>query len=291
MTVAFVIGACGGAADDASRTDTPASPRPTQTAVPSPPAPGNYALALEHDDEDRGYLLHVPETYDPSARPPLVLAFHSRPSAPRQMELISGLSEKADQEGFVVAYPEGIRGRSFNTETDSPDDVGFASALIDEITQTWGTDPDRVYATGMSNGAQMVYRLAAEMGGRLAAIAPVSGAPMDPSRIDPATPVSLVTFTGTADPVAAPAAKGLDTWLQRASCSDPTVRTLDDGTAEIATAVCDDGTDVVWYSITGMGHSWPGDARVAGADATVPVVATDVMWDFFEQHPRARGAS
>jgi polyhydroxybutyrate depolymerase len=129
------------------------------------------------------------------------------------------------------------------------------------------------------------------MGGRLAAIAPVSGAPVEPSRIDPATPVSLVTFTGTADPVATPAAEGLDTWRRRASCADPTVRTLDDGAAQIATSVCDDGTDVVWYSITGMGHSWPGDARVAGADVTVPVVATDVMWDFFEQHPRARGAS
>ena len=36
----------------------------------------------------------------------------------------------------------------------------------------------------MSNGAEMVYRMSAEMGGRLAAIAP-------------ATPMSLITFTGT----------------------------------------------------------------------------------------------
>jgi polyhydroxybutyrate depolymerase len=136
------------------------------------------------------------------------------------MELLSGLGEKADQEGFLVAYPEGIPGRSFNTETDSPDDVGFTGALIDEITMIWGTDPDRVYATGMSNGAEMVYRLAAEMGGRLATIAPVSGAPTDPGQIGPATPMSLVTFTGTADgAVAIPAAEGLETWRERAGCS------------------------------------------------------------------------
>jgi len=292
MTVAFLVGACGEAADEPTAgVTTPASPGPTLAAVPAPPAPGTYALALDHGGEARRYLLHVPETYDPPARPPLVLAFHSRPSTPMVMELVSGLSEKADQEGFVVAYPEGIRGRSFNTETDSPDDVGFTGALIDEITTTWGTDPDRVYATGMSNGAQMVYRLAAEMGGRLAAIAPVSGAPVEPSRIGPATPVSLIAFTGTADAVAIPAAEGLDTWRQRASCADPAVRTLDDGAAEIATSACTDGTDVVWYSITGMGHSWPGDARVAAADVTVPVMATDVMWDFFERHPRARAAA
>lgn len=238
----------------------------------------------------RSYLLHVPESYDPSTGPPLVLAFHGRPSTPRDVELTSGLSEKADQEGFVVAYPRGISGGGFNTETSSPDDVAFVGALIDEIERTWGTDADRVYATGMSIGAQMVYRLAAELGGRLAAIAPVSGAPRDPSRIGPATPVSLITFTGTADGVAAPAEEGLHAWRQRAGCADPAVRTEADGdrTVEIATSECDDGTDVVWYSIADMGHFWPGAERGVGADPTAPVNATDLMWDFFDQHPRGR---
>jgi len=86
---------------------------PTLTAVPSPPAPGSYALTLNHGGNERSYLLHVPEGYDTSAQPPLVLAFHGRPSTPREMELLSGLSEKADQEGFV-------------------------GALIDEITNAWG---------------------------------------------------------------------------------------------------------------------------------------------------------
>ncbi|HMG31827.1 MAG TPA: hypothetical protein VK585_17095 [Jiangellaceae bacterium] len=237
---------------------------PTLTAVPSPPAPGSYALTLNHGGNERSYLLHVPEGYDTSAQPPLVLAFHGRPSTPREMELLSGLSEKADQEGFV-------------------------GALIDEITNAWGADPERVYATGMSNGAQMVYRLAAEMGGRLAAIAPVSGAPVNPSQIGPATPVSLITFTGTADGVAIPAAEGLDTWRQRAGCPDPSLRTQDDGngTAEIATSACDDGTEVVWYSITDMGHFWPGGERGVAADPTAPVNATEVIWDFFDQHPSA----
>ncbi len=282
--------ACGGVDDEASPgATTPSSATPTLTAVPAPPAAGNYALDLSHDGMVRNYLLHVPESYDPSTAPPLVLAFHGRPSTPRDVELTSGLSEKADEEGFVVAYPRGIRGSGFNTETSSPDDVAFVGALIDEIERTWGTDADRVYATGMSIGAQMVYRLAAELGGRFAAIAPVSGAPRDPSRIGPATPVSLITFTGTADGVAAPAEEGLHTWRQRAGCADPTVHTEDDGdrTVEIATSECDDGTDVVWYSITDMGHFWPGAERGVSADPTAPVNATDLMWDFFDQHPRA----
>jgi polyhydroxybutyrate depolymerase len=293
VAVALIVGACGGVEDDVSpAVSTPASSVPTLTAVPSPPAPGTYALALDHDGETRSYLLHVPGSYDRSARPPLVLAFHGRPSTPHEIELLSGLSEKADREGFVVAYPDGVGGRfrsGFNVRSGDVDDVGFAGAIIDEIEHTWGTDPDRVYATGFSNGAQMVYRLAAELGDRLAAVAPVSGAPADPARIAPATPVSLITFTGTADSVAAPAEAGLNTWRQQAGCSDPAVRTQDDSTVEITAAVCADGTDVVWYSIADMGHFWPGADQGVSADPTAPVVATDLIWDFFDQHPRAGG--
>ena len=59
-------------------------------------------------------------------------------------------------------------------------------------------DPKRVYATGMSNGGMMCYRLAAELSDRIAAIAPVSGTmSMDDAR--PQRPVPVLHFHGTAD--------------------------------------------------------------------------------------------
>ncbi|MCC7086513.1 MAG: DDE-type integrase/transposase/recombinase [Pirellulales bacterium] len=43
------------------------------------------------------------------------------------------------------------------------------------ITKSHNIDPKQVYATGMSNGGMMCYRLAAELSDRIAAVAPVAG--------------------------------------------------------------------------------------------------------------------
>ena len=59
-------------------------------------------------------------------------------------------------------------------------------------------DAKRVYATGMSNGGIMCYRLASEMSDRIAAIAPVAG-PMGTATCNPRRPVPVIHFHGTAD--------------------------------------------------------------------------------------------
>jgi len=45
-------------------------------------------------------------------------------------------------------------------EKNGVDDVGFISALIDKMLDDYNISPDKVYVTGMSNGAFMSYRLA-----------------------------------------------------------------------------------------------------------------------------------
>jgi len=37
-----------------------------------------------------------------------------------------------------------------------------------------------------------------------------------------------------------------------------------------------DGTEVVLYTLIGVGHDWP----------TTPITATDIIWDFFAGHPK-----
>ena len=59
---------------------------------------------------------------------------------------------------------------------DNVDDVAFIRALLDDLMRAYQVDAKRVYATGMSNGAIMAYRLASELSDRIAAIAPVAGA-------------------------------------------------------------------------------------------------------------------
>ena len=125
------------------------------------------------------------------------------------MRGFSGLDDLAAAGAAVVVYPAGTGSRegilTWNggnccgeAVADGSDDVGFAAALVDAVAGRLPIDPLRVHATGMSNGAMMAYRVAAELADRIAAVAPVAGpnafAPIAPSR-----PVPVLHFHGTLD--------------------------------------------------------------------------------------------
>src|SRR5437016_6447484 len=110
-----------------------------------------------------------------------------------------GLNEKADRAGFLAVYPSGTgrleRALTWNggnccgyAMLNKVDDVAFTRGLLDDLAKAVLIDRKRVYATGMSNGAMMVYRLASELSDRIAAIAPVSG-PMGTRTCHPKRPV------------------------------------------------------------------------------------------------------
>src|ERR1700680_867438 len=68
---------------------------------------GDHVLSLKVGDRARTYLLHLPPIYDGKRPLPLVIVLHggggNAPGAAR----MTGFSEKADKEGFVVVYPNG----------------------------------------------------------------------------------------------------------------------------------------------------------------------------------------
>src|SRR5207248_1712283 len=112
------------------------------------------------------------------------LALHGAGMNGRMMRWFTGLDRKADREGFIVVYPDGTGSGSFLTWNagalfrlagNRADDIAFLRELLDDLGKVVNVDPKRVFATGMSNGGMMCYRLAAEMSDRIAAIAPVAG--------------------------------------------------------------------------------------------------------------------
>src|SRR5262249_30593385 len=78
------------------------------------------------------------------------------------------------------------------------DDVAFVRALLDDLARVVKVDAKRGYATGMSNGGVMAYRLASELSDRIAAIAPVAG-PMGSATCSPRRPVPVLHFHSTDD--------------------------------------------------------------------------------------------
>lgn len=284
-----------------------------------PLGPGDHARTLKVGDLDRKYLLHVPKQYDSKTPMPVVLAFHGGGANAEGMVKFCGLHDKADEAGFIVVYPSGT-GRlekllTFNggnccgyAMQNNVDDVGFVRALLDDLATVANIDSKRVFATGMSNGGIISYRLASELSDRIAAIAPVGG-PMGTETCNPKRPVSVIHFHGTADehaPFQGGKGKGLSgtnfysvehsiqAWVKANGCpEEPIVTKLPDKADDGMTVTKKtygsgkDGAEVVLIEIDGGGHTWPGqDPRVKFlGKSTKDISANDLMWEFFQKHP------
>jgi len=159
--------------------------------------------SLTWDRTDRTYLVHLPAGYDGTVELPLVIAMHGGTGNAVNIENQSQLSVKANQENFIVVYPEGVSRPVTNIRTwnagwccgfassSEADDVGFINALLDTLIKNYSVDNNRIYATGMSNGGFMSYRLACELSYRIAAIAPVA-ATMSMTSCNPDRPVPVM---------------------------------------------------------------------------------------------------
>lgn len=250
---------------------------------------------------DRNYRLVVPAQTSPW---PLVVALHGGLQSVEGLAEMSGLDAEAERSAFAVVYPQGIQ-RTWNAgRCCGPamrldiDDIGFVVSLVDRLVETEGVDATRVYATGISNGGQLAYRLATEHADRFAAIAPVAASMVNDGR--PALPMSVVHVHGTRDRMIPfvggigdrslqrvsypPVREVVDRWRRFAYCA-PEPTTAREGPAEIQTWTAADGTQVVLCAIERGGHIWPGPhARFRNAASGFD--ATAFIWRFFTAHSR-----
>lgn len=270
----------------------------------------------------RSYLVRIPGSLSQHERKvPLVMVLHGGGGNAANAERMTGFSEKARKEGFIVVYPEGT-GR-FNGKlltwnaghccgfamNNQMDDVGFIAALLDRLIKDYPVDPKRVYVTGISNGGMMTHRLGMELSSRFAAIAPVAAAIFGDEK-KPAYPVSAIMLNGLLDESAPPqggppggrfpdAWDGTPTkpaleqaafWANANGCAaTPETR---DRTAYLLTQYrCPANRAVAMYLIKDNGHAWPGGqkGRPRGDTPSSTVNGTDLIWEFFSSKERAPG--
>lgn len=297
----------------------------------NPADPGEHTLRISVGGRRREALLFVPPAREKDRLRPLVLVFHGAGSTGRLAAIATGFSEKAERERFFVVYPEGVRPDPqrrasflrnppfFNVgskigyaEEAGVDDGGFVRALLDELCSSLPVDPCRIYATGFSNGASMAFLAAMELPERIAAIGPVAGHLWRFSPV-PTRPIPMIYIIGTADPLnpmsggvvlspwgrrelRPPVERSVRTWAGWVGAEPrPRVISAAAGVRRVRFAGGSTGADVDLITIQDAGHVWPGGPdilaeRIAGK-RTDKLDATDVIWEFFTQHPKGASAA
>jgi polyhydroxybutyrate depolymerase len=175
---------------------------------PSGPAPeGTITVPLG----ERPFALHVPPTYDPATKAPLVVLLHGFGASGVIQESYVKLAVESDRRGFLYAMPDGTtnrNGKQFWNATaaccdnyrSGVDDVAYLRRVVDTVKATYAVDPARVYLVGHSNGGFMALRMACDLAGEITAVVSLAGAATNhPAQCRPARPVSVLQIHGTKD--------------------------------------------------------------------------------------------
>lgn len=262
--------------------------------------------SIIHEGISRSYRLFLPSNYQNYQSLPLVFNLHGFDSNAEQQELYSAMNQVADTAKFFVCYPNGFEnawnvGWEFGSDKD---DVGFINALIDTISANYNVNLEAVFSCGMSNGGFMSYKLACELNDRIKAIASVTGAMVlsEAQNCTPGASVPVMQIHGTLDDVVLyngsplvniPIEELVGNWVDINNCvleADtipvPDIAPGDGTTSErIEYNDCDDDSRVIFYKITGGGHTWPGAFPLAPLGPTSQdFKASREIWLFFRAY-------
>lgn len=279
--------------------------------------PGDHFVNIVSGKLKRSCLVHIPKSYSPLNPSPMVLVFHGAGTNATMTVSFTGMNKKSDAEGFIAVYPNGTGTGPFLTwnagvlqgdmASGKPDDVAFVNQLLEELSGQINLDKKRIYATGISNGAMMCYKLASELGSKIAAIAPVAGT-MNLDEVKLKQPLPVLHFHGTEDtfvPFEGPNSRtpkfmkfksAEDTALIWAKANDCNLTCkefdsktfVDDGT-KIKNKLYSNpvnGTEVHLIIIEGGGHTWPGMPPMVNfiGKSTKNISANDKIWEFFKKY-------
>jgi polyhydroxybutyrate depolymerase len=210
-------------------------------------------------------------------------------------------------------YPEGEH-RAWNigecchfAYRKNVNEAAFVNDILEQLREDFQIDTTRIYSTGYSDGATLSYLLACKMPHRLAAVAGISGTLFTPEpQCALPAPMPVMVVHGTADHsipyqghaggppgsvtqdhfnLSAPGVTAF--WVSHDHCAgEPD--TAQHGNVIRAHYRCPDGAEVVFYTILGGAHGWPGGGRgwVFSPVPPTDMSATDSVIRFFFRHQR-----
>ncbi|MGB3009301.1 MAG: PHB depolymerase family esterase [Candidatus Saccharimonadales bacterium] len=279
-------------------------------------ATGSHAYTIQSGGITRNYRIYLPPGL--SGDTPLVVMMHGGGGNAAHSEQIYGWDQQADTGKFIVAYPDGLgdkvsawnvdgSGDSSNPCCGYParahvNDVQFIQDMVTQIESQADIDKQRIYATGMSNGAMLSYTLACETD-TFAAIGTVSGTLLDkctnPHRVSVLDIHGLLDThvkydgspgegTGSIDGPPIPDVASF--WRKVDNCQSPSTTTS--GVVATSTAQCADGRTVEYISVANAGHTWPSkdadpnQTKPDGSQQSNAIDSTSTLWQFFAAHAK-----
>jgi polyhydroxybutyrate depolymerase len=185
------------------------------------------------------------------------------------------------------------------------DDIAFFNQMLDQIAAKSSVDASRIYIAGLSEGGFMSLRAGCAMSDRITAVVAV-GAAMPKTMIClPQRPVPLAMINGTSDPVV-PYGGGTEhnlslatlsvedsakAWAKIDRCEEKPAHDKlsphEKGGMETKVDTytgCQQGAQVVLYSVKGAGNTWPGgeqyEAENTVGKTSQDLNANEVLWTF-----------
>lgn len=228
------------------------------SASAAEPRAGTFpSESLKVGKDNREYRLVVPTSVDLAKPAPLVFAFHGfLIDSKDTMPLYSKLNEAAQEHRFILVYPNALDRSWAMTPDKMVKDLAFFDALLAKLSADYKIDADRVYATGMSNGAYFAHFIGKERSKVVAAVAAHSGA------------LGLQTLLGIG------AERKFPVMIVHGDKDNILSVNI---ARENRDKYKKEGHEVLYVEIPGQPHWWAADKGI-----------NDKIWTFFEEHPRKK---
>ena len=265
--------------------------------------------SIIHDNLYRSYTLYIPAIYNTSTPTPLVFNFHGLTGGSLVAMWHADFRSIADTANFIIVHPQGLLNNSGETHWNvgqlgtTSNDVDFISKLLDSLSLEYNIDSDRVYSTGMSNGAYMSYRLACELSDKIAAIAPVAGSYITYmlNSCNPSHATPVLHIHGVADSMSfyygRPGIESIPSilsyWVNYNECNSQSTLTQIANINLIDSSVVEhyiwkngvNGVEVEHLKIIDGGHTWPGSNYPNSNGVTnYDINASVEIWNFFNRY-------
>jgi len=267
-------------------------------------------VEVEVGGTTRSALLSLPSAVF-AGKLPLWLVFHGTDGQATDFLRYSGLDDFSRTNHVALVVPQALPNSDFygqsqfnvglhsqREDRQGVHDVELTRAVLEQVMRLPCIDVQRIHCTGYSNGARFCIRLASELPGLIASVAPISGLRY-PSPNNASRAIPILAFHGDADPVNPWGGHGLGYWqssvpaslqrwarFNRCSLADwpPSFREHQ-GFAVASYEGCQDDATVKLIRLHGAGHQWPNAAsEIPNLGKVARIDANRLIYDFFDKH-------